>query len=288
MCHVTVYSISSAVGHIPYVVPPLLAIIGEKSPLVRFRTFCREQVLKRLRMGANRRDLFYYLSGEELPESERPSAAQLAEDGQLAIIAGSDTTSSVLTAAIYYLLRNPVAYERLQAEMDSAFPSGEEPLDVTRLSQMEWLNGCINETLRLQPPVPSGSQRTVNKGKGTKVLGKLIIPEETQLVLHTYSIHRDPRNFHTPDAFLPERWFSTGAPIGEHNITAFFPFSYGPTICAGKNLGLMEMRMLLCWVLRRFRFSEVPGVNLEEWEGKIQDWFVVHQAPLLVSVSLRE
>jgi cytochrome P450 len=61
----------------------------------------------------------------------------------LAIIAGSDTTSSVLTAALYYLLRNPVAYERLQAEVDGAFPSGEEPLDVTKLGQMEWLNGCM-------------------------------------------------------------------------------------------------------------------------------------------------
>jgi cytochrome P450 len=115
-----------------------------------------------------------------------------------------------------------------------------------------------------------------------------IIPEQTQLVLHTFSIHRDPRNFHTPEAFLPERWFSTGAPAGEHNPAAFFPFSYGPTICAGKNLALMEMRILLCWVLRRFRFSKAPGVSHEEWEGKILDWFVVHQDPLLVGVSLRE
>ncbi len=114
------------------------------------------------------------------------------------------------------------------------------------------------------------------------------IPEETQLVLHTYSIHRDPRNFHTPEAFLPERWFSTGAPVGEHNTAAFFPFSYGPTICAGKNLALMEMRMLLCWVLRRFRFSKAPGVTHKEWERRILDWFIVHQDPLLVSVSLRE
>jgi hypothetical protein len=58
----------------------------------------------------------------------------------------------------------------------------------------------------------------------------------------------------------------------------------------GKNLALMEMLMLLCWVLRRFSFSKAPGVNLEVWEGKIldSDWFVVHQVPLLVSVLLRE
>ena len=115
-----------------------------------------------------------------------------------------------------------------------------------------------------------------------------IIPEETQLTLHTYSIHRDPRNFHTPEAFLPERWFSTSAPAGEHNTAAFFPFSYGPTICAGKNLALLEMRMVLCWVLRRFRFSKARGVSHDEWEGRIMDRFVVHLDPLLVGMSLRE
>ncbi|KAI9447484.1 high nitrogen upregulated cytochrome P450 monooxygenase 2 [Lactarius indigo] len=279
--------LSAVTSHVPYVVPLLTAIAGQRSSLVRFRAFCKEWALERLQMGANRKDLFYYLSGEELPESQRPSPTDVARDGQLAIVAGSDTTRSALTVVIYYLLRNPMAYERLEAEIDGAFSSGEEPLDVAKLSQMEWLNGCINETLRLQPGVPSGSQRTVGKGKGRKVLGNLIIPEETQLCLHTYSIHRDPRNFHNPEAFLPERWFSTGAPAGEHNTAAFFPFSYGPTICAGKNLALMEMRMVLCWVLLRFRFSKAPGVSYDEWEGKILDWFITHQDPLLVSVSLR-
>jgi cytochrome P450 len=59
-------------------------------------------------------------------------------------------------------------------------------------------------------------------------------------------------------------------------------------MCAGKNLAQMEMRMVLCWILRHFLFSKAPGVVYEEWEGKIRDWFVVHQEPLVVSVSLRE
>ena len=114
------------------------------------------------------------------------------------------------------------------------------------------------------------------------------IPEETQLSLHTYSIHRDPRNFYRPDAFLPERWLSKGTPTGEHNTAAFFPFSYGPAICVGKNLALMEMRMVLCWMLQRFRFSKAAGVIYEGWEARIQDWNVIHSDPLLVSISLRE
>ncbi|KAH9057217.1 high nitrogen upregulated cytochrome P450 monooxygenase 2 [Lactarius vividus] len=282
--------ISGVTSHIPYVGPILTAVAGQRSSLVRLRAFCKERALARLRMGPNRKDLFYYLSGEELPESERPSPADVAKDGFLAIIAGSDTTSSVLTAVLYYLLCNPAAYERLQAEVDGAFPSGEEPLDATKLTNLQGLIFTAtnsNETLRLQPPVPSGSQRRVDKGKGAKVLGNLIIPEETQLYLHTYSIHRDPRNFHTPEAFLPERWLNT-APAGEHNTAAFFPFSYGPTNCVGKYLALMEMRMVLCWVLRRFQFSKAAGVIYEEWEGRILDWFIVHQDPLLVGVSHRE
>ncbi|KAH8993810.1 hypothetical protein EDB86DRAFT_2927658 [Lactarius hatsudake] len=59
-------------------------------------------------------------------------------------------------------------------------------------------------------------------------------------------------------------------------------------ICAGKNLASMEMRMVPCWVLQRFRFSSAPRVSHDEWEGKILDWFIVRQDPLLVSVSLRE
>ncbi|KAI9447575.1 high nitrogen upregulated cytochrome P450 monooxygenase 2 [Lactarius indigo] len=275
-------------GHVSYVLPLLLAIIGRKGSIRRIHAFGRERVVKRLQMGAKRKDLFYHLSGEAMPEDERPALDDVAKDGAFAIVAGSDTTSGALTATLYYLLCNPEAYDRLQAEVDAAFPTGEEPLDVTKLSQMEWLNGCINESLRLQPPVPSGSQRSVNEGAGEKALGKWVVPEGTQVTLHTYSIQRDPRNFHTPDAFLPERWFSTGAPAGEHNPAAFLPFSYGPTNCAGKNLALMQMRMALCWVLLRFRFSKAPGFRYEEWEGNIQDWFAVHQPPLLVSISIRE
>ncbi|KAI0281341.1 high nitrogen upregulated cytochrome P450 monooxygenase 2 [Russula brevipes] len=280
--------IAAAVTHIAYLIPLFLAAMGPSSALRRFRNFGTENVFKRLKIGTNRKDLFYHLSGEELPEAERPSLEDVAQEGSLAIVAGSDTTSSTLTALVYYLLLNPAAYERLQEEVDSAFPSGEEPLDTVKLSHMEWLNACIDETLRLQPPFPGGSQRSLTKGAGAKALGKLVIPEQTQLTLHMYSIHRDARYFHTPETFMPERWFSKGAPAGEHNTAAFIPFSYGPTMCVGKNLALMEMRMLLCWVLRRFRFSKAPGFAYKEWEDGIKDSFVVHQGPLLVTMTLRE
>jgi hypothetical protein len=48
-----------------------------------------------------------------------------------------------MTALVYYLMLNPEKYRSLQEEVDSAFERGEEPLDTQKLSQMEWLNGCM-------------------------------------------------------------------------------------------------------------------------------------------------
>ena len=65
---------------------------------------------------------------------------------------------------------------------------------------------------------------------------------------------------------------------GKHNSAGFFPFSYGPRKCVGKNLASTRLRMLLCWMLRRFRFSESLGVSLEWWEEMYSGWIVVvHQ-----------
>ncbi len=64
-------------------------------------------------------------------------------EGLLAILAGSDTVNSTLSCALYYLVCNPAVYMRLQEEVDDAFTSGEEPLDMVKLRSMEWLNACM-------------------------------------------------------------------------------------------------------------------------------------------------
>jgi hypothetical protein len=58
---ITCPRVSAVVSHIPWITHPLLAIASKGSVLVRARQFCTERTLERLRMGANRKDLFYYL-----------------------------------------------------------------------------------------------------------------------------------------------------------------------------------------------------------------------------------
>ena len=60
------------------------------------------------------------------------------------MIAGSDTTSTVLSSLFSLLLRHPKEYHRLQKEVDEVFPPGEgDPFDATRLAEMPFLNAVM-------------------------------------------------------------------------------------------------------------------------------------------------
>lgn len=62
----------------------------------------------------------------------------------LAVIAGSDTTSTVLSGLFCYVVADQACYKRLQSEVDSFFPIGEgDPFDAARLAEMPYLNAVM-------------------------------------------------------------------------------------------------------------------------------------------------
>jgi len=215
----------------------------------------------------------------------------------LAIVAGSDTTAGVLSNMFFYLLKNPEAYRRLQAEVDKFYPQGENALDTKHHQSMPLLNAAINESLRLMPAVPSGSNRTAPPGG--KVVGPYFLPEGTDAFLHLYSVQRDPRNFApNPEDFWLDRWLIasgdvTAAEAGidgrtfVHNQEAFIPFSFGPSICVGKNLALQEMRMTTCLIMQRLELRFAQGFDPDSYERGLCDFFVVKKAPFPVDVEMR-
>jgi cytochrome P450 len=85
----------------------------------------------------------------------------LAEDSRLIIVAGSDTTAATLTCAFYHLAKNPAVYKKLQRCVDTVFPGGDKEFNyTTAASSLPFLEGVINETMRLTPAVPAGLMRT--------------------------------------------------------------------------------------------------------------------------------
>ena len=60
--------------------------------------------------------------------------------GDLAIIAGSDTSSNAITNVLYHLMTNPAAYKRLQAEIDEL---GDNVVDCSRQVHLPYLNAVM-------------------------------------------------------------------------------------------------------------------------------------------------
>ena len=185
--------------------------------------------------------------------------------------------------------------------MDEAFPPDvDTSSDLAKQAAMPYLNACINEALRVYPPVLGGLQRRVERGTGGRMIGPYFVPEETQVSIWTYTLHRDSRYFSPlPDTFWPDRWLTQDMyvlPGGDVirkddvilNRDVFVPFSRGPMVCVGKNVALMEIRAVLCTMLQNFDVEVADWSSFESYEDGLCEVFITKRGPLPVRLRLRK
>ena len=94
---------------------------------------------------------------------------EILANASLFILAGSETVATLLCAVIYLLARNPVPFEKLATEIRQTFED-DSLITIQRLSMMEYLTACIEEALRMVPPVPEGLPR-VTPSEGEEICG---------------------------------------------------------------------------------------------------------------------
>ncbi|OTB19797.1 hypothetical protein K445DRAFT_7823 [Daldinia sp. EC12] len=179
-------------------------------------------------------------------------------DASVIIAAGSHTTAATLTMLIYELSQSQQLQAAAREEVIGILATStmgrdetiKEKIDISTWSNFPFLNGCINEVLRLYPPIVSGGIRqTVDK---PIMVGGRWIPPDTIIVAPRWSIGRLESAYERPNEFIPERW--TTKPEMVKNANAFSPFAKGRHICPGKQLGLLEVRMAAAMILVNFKF----------------------------------
>ncbi|RDA84275.1 hypothetical protein CP532_3345 [Ophiocordyceps camponoti-leonardi (nom. inval.)] len=182
------------------------------------------------------------------------------------LVASRDTTASVLSNLFFVLARHPDVYSRLRQEVLAVVGDerGVTPT-VVQLKQMHYLRWCVNESLRLHPPIPTNAREatrdtTLPYGGGPDGESPILVRKGVVVMYNVYALHRDERVFGSrPDAFEPERWMNLRPGWG------FLPFSGGPRVCMGQQLALTEIQYVVARMAQTF--ETIEGQGERDWIG---------------------
>lgn len=161
------------------------------------------------------------------------------------LIAGHETTSGLLSFALYELLKHPEVLRRAREEVDAVLGHSLPGFDDLR--KLRYLGQVLKETLRLWPTAPAFGR---SPRSPTVIDGRYRVRPGQVLLVLSPSLHRDPHIWADPEAFRPERM--RGEALQSLPKHAWKPFGTGPRACIGSAFAMQEATLALASVLQRF------------------------------------
>jgi cytochrome P450 len=196
-------------------------------------------------------DAFSMLIQAQDEDGSRMSDSELIGQALTLFVAGHETTASALTWALFLLSQHPKILADLTDEI--APLHGDAP-SMEQWNQLPLLDGVIQETLRLFPPLP-----IVTRASAVPfTLGGHDFSAHTGVVLSAFVTHRTADIYAQPDQFLPERWPSINPSPYE-----FIPFSSGSRMCLGSTFAMTEMKIVLPLILARYQLVPPPDAKVD-------------------------
>lgn len=168
------------------------------------------------------------------------------------LLAGHETTASLLTWTVYLLAIHPLWQERARAEISHMLKVQE--LDWKQMSQLKTLNMILWESLRLFPPQSFIGRSCVLENR----VQNIVIPKKMEVIVPVSSLHRDKQLWgEDADEFRPSR-FANGINKASKNPVSFLPFGLGPRTCIGQSLALLEARIILSSMIQKYTWELSP------------------------------
>ncbi|RAK95353.1 cytochrome P450 [Aspergillus ibericus CBS 121593] len=234
----------------------------------RIASALADKRLQRHDRGDRLSDLFACLIEDKAGEARCLDRGEIEAETNLLLDAGSDTTAIALTHALYHLLKNPHCLAKLRAEVNEAL-SGDTIASYAKVKHLPYLKACLEESLRLLPPVSRGLERRTPP-EGMQILGQMI-PGDVAVSVPTYIVHRDPSLFPDPNVYRPERWLENGEQAKQMR-EAFIPFSSGARGCIGRNITMMEQQIFIATLVHRYNFALPSPDWTLDWQEAFLLW----------------
>lgn len=191
--------------------------------------------------------LEYLLAKENLTEEE------IYMNMTELLITGTDTTANAVAVGLNLLAQNPVVQEKVRKEVDSIDTNGAFTLEDVK--SMSYIKAFTKEVLRYYPTIPINARVLT---EDTKIAG-YVLPKNTILLLNTFTMCRDPKNFTNPDDFIPERWLRNE--VRDFSPFTSLPFGYGTRSCVGRRIAENMIYLSVANIIKRYRLVPVEGAT---------------------------
>lgn len=211
--------------------------------------------LKRYMAGEKLDDFFSAMMDDKNGAPHNLEWGEIVAEISIMMNAGSDTTAISLNNVMYFLLKTPHCMEKLRDELDTVLDEDEIVAPYAKIKHLPYLRACIDEGLRMRPPVIFGLPRRTPP-EGTQILGEFV-PGDTSVSISAYFIHHNESIFEKHDVYRPERWLGEA---GKALQPYFIPFSTGARGCIGRNISYLEQTVLLASLVHRYNFA-LPSPN---------------------------
>jgi len=171
------------------------------------------------------------------------------------LIAGHETTSGLLSFALYFMLKNPEVMKKAYQEVDEVLTDSIPVYE--QIVKLKYLRMILDEALRLWPTAPGFS---VYAKEDTIIGDKYLIKKGENIVVLLPQLHRDKEAWgEDAEQFFPERFTE------RHRIpsSAYKPFGNGQRACIGMQFAMHEATLVLGMILQNFELLDFDNYELD-------------------------
>jgi len=210
------------------------------------REILNKIVNERVASEADKDDLLDMLLGARYEDNTPMPRRQLLDEVMVLFTAGHETTANALSFTLLLLAMHTEVQEKVFQEVETIDFASENIMD--ELGKLKFTKQCIEETLRLYPPLFILDRI----GLETDTINGIEFKKGTVWLMSFYELHRHSNFWQQPDVFMPERF---DLKRKKDFSDWYFPFGAGPRMCIGNNFAMYEMVLTIAEILKKYKLQ---------------------------------
>lgn len=191
-------------------------------------------------------------------ETSRLSDDEIVAQSVFFLLVGYKNTSNTLAFVSYFLAINHHLQDKLKSDIREAKTSDPATSVYELARSIDYLDSVVNESLRLCPPIFQMNRSCQEDYE----FNDIHIPAGMEVIIPTYAIHRDPDAWPSPEKFDPDRFRGDTEDFRDRHPYQFLPFGAGPRNCIAMKFALMEVKIALVKILKKYKFVQSPETQV--------------------------